>query len=63
MWSTLATGLPPFFFVVKKIIYSSFFPAEEEGVAPAAARAVRAGRCWLHARCRFRVEGALPVLC
>jgi hypothetical protein len=27
------------------------------------ARAVRSGRCWLRARCRFRVEGALPVLC
>jgi hypothetical protein len=35
---------------------------EEEIIRPAVARAVWPGRCWLRARCRFRVEGALPVL-
>jgi hypothetical protein len=36
---------------------------EEKDVTPAVARAVRAGRCWLRARCRCRVVGALPLLC
>jgi hypothetical protein len=35
---------------------------KKKGHPPAVARAVWSGRCWLRARCRFRAEGALPVL-